>query len=130
MTGHSTGFTPRLVFQIQRMLKKFLIRWLRVSFPLNTSISLALTSILPEFKACVNAFKVARQVCGGCDLVEEHLSAGVWPLSPGWFPVRMRQVKFDFLGDEIVCPVFGVENLMAKVMKSSSLSSNELLWSF
>ena len=40
----------------------------------------------PGFKPCLEAFMIACQVCGGRDVVEEFLAAGVWPLSAGWAP--------------------------------------------
>ena len=40
----------------------------------------------PGFKPCVEAFMTACQVCGGRDVVEEFLAAGIWPLSAGWAP--------------------------------------------
>lgn len=51
---------------------------------------------------------MAGQVCGARDLVKEYLAAKIWPITPGWFPIQTRGVKFDCLPYEIVCPVFGL----------------------
>ena len=44
---------------------------------------LAFNKRAPGFKPCVEAFMTACQVCGGRDVVEEFLAAGIWPLSAG-----------------------------------------------
>jgi hypothetical protein len=50
----------------------------------------------------------------GRDIVEEYLAAKIWPLTPGWFPVRTRRVKFDCLDYEIVSPVFNLQKPLGK----------------
>lgn len=86
---------------------------------------------LPEFKSCVNAFEVASQACGGRDLVEEYLAAGVWPLTSGWFPVPTRRVKFGCLDCEIASPVLGLTKPEGKsdevIVAELEMRASELL---
>ena len=50
----------------------------------------------------------ACQVCGGRDVVEEFLAAGIWPLSAGWAPRGFEQKHFARMDYDLTSPVFGL----------------------
>jgi len=50
----------------------------------------------------------ACQVCGGRDVVEEFLAAGIWPLSAGWAPRGFEQKRFAGMEYDLTSPVFGL----------------------
>jgi len=62
----------------------------------------------PGFKPCVEAFMIACQVCGGKDVVEEFLAAGIWPLSAGWAPRGFERKRFAGMEYDLTSPVFGL----------------------
>jgi len=50
----------------------------------------------------------ACQVCGGRDVVEEFLAAGIWPLSAGWAPRGFERKRFVGMEYDLTSPVFGL----------------------
>ena len=50
----------------------------------------------------------ACQVCGGRDVVEEFLAAGIWPLSAGWAPRGFERKCFSGMDYDLTSPVFGL----------------------
>ena len=75
----------------------------------------------PEFKSCMTAFKATSKAYGGRDLVEEFIAAGIWPLSPGWYPFSLKRERFSCLAYEINCPVLGL--VKPKAVNEHSLVS-------
>ena len=62
----------------------------------------------PGFKPCVEGFMTACQVCGGRDVVEEFLAAGIWPLSAGWAPRGFERKRFAGMEYDLTSPIFGL----------------------
>ena len=39
----------------------------------------------------------------------EFIAVKIWPLSPGWYPFRLKKLKFSCLPYEFDCPIFGMK---------------------
>jgi hypothetical protein len=64
---------------------------------------------LKEFKYCCPAFREVAKAIGHHDLVEEYLTAKIWPLTFGWMAKSLSRVKFGKMAQPIPCPQFGHE---------------------
>jgi hypothetical protein len=64
---------------------------------------------LPEFKDCTVTFRAVAESIGGHDLVEEYMTAKIWPLAFGWRSRLFVKVKFGKMKRSIPRPQFGLE---------------------
>jgi hypothetical protein len=65
----------------------------------------------------VMAFVEAALIMGGCDIVEEYLACGIWPLREGWeFSVERKEMPRS----KVVVPMLEVTPIIGKLESKAS----------
>jgi hypothetical protein len=57
---------------------------------------------------CENAFHLASTILGGHDIVEEFVSARIWPISHGWAPNEIVHFNVNWAAQEVPFPKFRI----------------------
>jgi hypothetical protein len=55
-----------------------------------------------------NVFFLASTILGGCDAIEEFVTAGVWPLSDGWKPSDIVLLDVEWASQKVPFPQFNL----------------------
>jgi hypothetical protein len=58
-------------------------------------------------RSCKNAFHLASTILGGRDIVEEFVTARIWPISYGWAPNEIVHFNVNWASQEVNFPKFG-----------------------
>jgi uncharacterized protein YktA (UPF0223 family) len=53
-------------------------------------------NLVVGFRNCENAFFLAGTILGGRDVIEEFVTAGIWPISSGWKPDKIVSLDVDW----------------------------------
>jgi hypothetical protein len=57
---------------------------------------------------CESAFHLAITILGGRDLIEEFVTANIWPISHGWAPTEIVTFNVNWAAQEVPFPLFGL----------------------
>jgi hypothetical protein len=51
---------------------------------------------------------LASTILGGCDVIEEFVAAGIWPISHGWAPTEIVNFNMNWATQQVPFPRFGL----------------------
>jgi hypothetical protein len=86
------------------------------AFPLSSPIEeLTATCTAPYnhhavgFRNCERAFHLSSKILGGRDIIEEFITANIWPISYGWAPTEILFFNVNWAAQEIPFPRYSIE---------------------
>jgi hypothetical protein len=60
-------------------------------------------------RSCENAFHLASTILGGRDIIEEFVTARIWPISYGWAPTEIVNLNVNWTAQEVPFPKFSLQ---------------------
>jgi hypothetical protein len=61
------------------------------------------------FRNCESAFHLASKILGGRDIIEEFVTANIWPISYGWAPTEILFFNVNWAAQEVPFPRFSIQ---------------------
>jgi hypothetical protein len=58
---------------------------------------------------CESAFHLASTILGGRDIIEEFVTARIWPISNGWSPAELVYYNVNWADQKVPFPKFGIK---------------------